>query len=843
MFRIETVVLVSIAILAAGTSQTVGQEASIVAVPDSTWAFDVNDGGFVVGQGEGHVPFLWSQSTGAVLLQSIDPLDGYGVANAISDDGRFVVGRSGLTPVRWSSDGEAHALGPHQGEAYAVSSNGSVVVGVAYLEDGRRQAFRWSAGEGVQLLGTFGGSGGISEAKGVSADGAFVVGRTQIDDGTYRAFRWSEDEGMRDLGAPEGVSSIAQSVSRDGRFVCGSAGSPGIYQTRAFQWNESRGFEFLARHYPESFEGWSSYAYDISDNGAVIIGPGHVWTDNERRSLEEMLISDYGVDATGWTSNIAEIYKISANGTRMAGFGRYEGEYRGFVVTLPAPPKIEGVDPPSTAASAERNSLPRTASAISTSSQILKDGDLVSAKIGRPISLAFQALDPGGDSLRFFSVGVPAAATLTPETDTPVDSSFRGTLAWTPTSADLGIVQDVHLYVRDIEGRRASLRFQLRAVPAVAPTIAAIEPVTVECRSGANRIRLRSNVDDLEGDRLTVKWRVDGKIRKTQAVAAGTQVEFEFDYPHGEHAIVAEVSDSFNVARAETTVTVQDTRDPIAVIAPNVKLPVERGELFALRSKLKRPRVDDACDEAPKVTSDAPAKLPVGNTMVTWTVKDASGNVATARQSVVVVNETPVADAGATVRKKTTAVRTRVRLNGRNSSDPDGHGLKYVWKAKGVRFDDPNSPRPVGRFPIGATQVTLTVIDEGGRRSSDAVRVVIRKKRKHRPNAAAARIHASSAYESARFAVTAGDCDPTMCLAWREVSAALALGEYPDAEVATGAENRATYNLVRARQSEYSKKAAALLYSSYLANGSETALVASVEAYRSMLHAQMDLAD
>jgi len=48
---------------------------------------------------------------------------------------------------------------------------------------------------------------------------------------------------------------------------------------------------------------------------------------------------------------------------------------------------------------------------------------------------------------------------------------------------------------------------------------------------------------------------------------------------------------------------------------------------------LGTPTVSDICDANPAVTNNAPpAGFPLGNTTVTWTVRDASGNSATATQ-------------------------------------------------------------------------------------------------------------------------------------------------------------------------------------------------------------------
>src|SRR5207247_7360359 len=49
----------------------------------------------------------------------------------------------------------------------------------------------------------------------------------------------------------------------------------------------------------------------------------------------------------------------------------------------------------------------------------------------------------------------------------------------------------------------------------------------------------------------------------------------------------------------------------------------------------------DVCDPAPTIMSDAPARLPLGTSVVTWTATDASGNASTCQQTVVSVDTTP----------------------------------------------------------------------------------------------------------------------------------------------------------------------------------------------------------
>ena len=61
------------------------------------------------------------------------------------------------------------------------------------------------------------------------------------------------------------------------------------------------------------------------------------------------------------------------------------------------------------------------------------------------------------------------------------------------------------------------------------------------------------------------------------------------------------------------------------------------GTMVALGDAL----VDDVCDAAPVVANDAPELFPLGETDVTWTATDASGNSASDTQLVTVEDTTP----------------------------------------------------------------------------------------------------------------------------------------------------------------------------------------------------------
>ena len=116
-------------------------------------------------------------------------------------------------------------LGGTWSEAYAVSADGSVVVGVApyyyYLHSSYyERAFRWTASGGMQHLGTLGSL--VSRAYGVSADGSVVVGES-----LNYAFRWTASRGMESLTTTYAsllngsALWVARAISPNGRYIVG----------------------------------------------------------------------------------------------------------------------------------------------------------------------------------------------------------------------------------------------------------------------------------------------------------------------------------------------------------------------------------------------------------------------------------------------------------------------------------------------------------------------------------------------------------------------------------------------------------------------------------------------
>jgi hypothetical protein len=90
----------------------------------------------------------------------------------------------------------------------------------------------------------------------------------------------------------------------------------------------------------------------------------------------------------------------------------------------------------------------------------------------------------------------------------------------------------------------------------------------------------------------------------------------------------------------DVTITIQDTTPPD--LTPPADIEVEESDPLGTAVYLGEPSVYDICDTSVVPIHDAPALFPLGDTTVTWTATDDSGNTATATQTVTVVPGTPV---------------------------------------------------------------------------------------------------------------------------------------------------------------------------------------------------------
>lgn len=242
----------------------------------------------------------------------------------------------------------ATAAGPGEGlgafndqasDAFAISADGSVVVGNSSSESGT-SSFRWTAAMGmVEIEGLAPAAYSHNTAFGVSADGSVVVGQSG-DDTVLEAYRWTAATGSIGLGdLPGGASySTARGISADGNVIVGQGMS--AVGSEAFRWTEATGMIALGA----AVDGDAyNIAYAATADGAMVVGEherdAFLWTDARGlRKLQDVLVDDFGLgsELDGW--RLAGAGDISDDGRVIIGYGFNPAqELEGFVVTVPEP--------------------------------------------------------------------------------------------------------------------------------------------------------------------------------------------------------------------------------------------------------------------------------------------------------------------------------------------------------------------------------------------------------------------------------------------------------------------------------------------------------------------------
>lgn len=198
-------------------------------------------------------------------------------------------------------------------------------------------------------------------------------------------------------------------------------------------------------------------------------------------------------------------------------------------------------------------------------------------------------------------------------------------------------------------------------------------------------------------------------------------------FPLGDTLVTFTATDSVgNVSTATTTVTVVDTTPPL-VTAPNGQT-LEGNETGgisatdpAVASFLALVTSVDLVDANPVISSDVPAFLPLGDTLITFTSTDAQGNASTSTATLTVVDTTPPT--------QTAPANISVEADITDGADPANAAV--VAFLGGSTASDLVDANPVitndapATFPLGVTVVTFTATDASGNSSDISASVTV----------------------------------------------------------------------------------------------------------------------
>jgi uncharacterized membrane protein len=337
----------------------------------------ISDGGVVVGTDlfretlKGY-PFLWDAADGFNFLPlpcpgpPIDNAGGAsnsdcnGAANSISADGSVAVGffRKGVfgdyptMALRWEVTNSArhvrlddHRLGTPDpwSNAWAVSADGSVIVGDTGASGTTLQATRWVNGvqQALEAVST------SSTARFTSSDGAFALGLATIGSQNVLV-RWNGNGTATVVQPPVGATiEKINAVNPSGTAAVGALSVAGNFAP--FLWTVSGGFIIIPENGREQDYDLSE-ALDVSDDGTVVVGAlqsevtsngdpppvGFLWTQSDGLTLVDDLLTVFGFTGAG----IYQVSAISGDGRRILATGtfpRTNQDTTSLVIELSAP--------------------------------------------------------------------------------------------------------------------------------------------------------------------------------------------------------------------------------------------------------------------------------------------------------------------------------------------------------------------------------------------------------------------------------------------------------------------------------------------------------------------------
>ena len=315
--------------------------------------------GIVVVGGTGSTVFRWTPADGLVGIGG----PGWNSAGNvdISRDGTSITatttGGDGITRASvWAGGtswtqlpGLGGVSGTSESSSYANNGDGSMVVGLAWINAGSAHAFTWTQATGTVDLGTT-VPNRSTRANDVSADGMVVVGWQDLADGTRQGARWVN--GVQSLFTYTDPNQVtfpcgeAQTVNADGSLVAGNNIFGG--GNEAWFWSAATGQTALLPNLPGQPLSNRAIPAGMVDDGSWIVGANGgspftrraiLWINGVENDLLTYLTNLGTPGLAGYTS-LGSCTGISADGRVITGFGAgaaFGMPAGGWVVVLPEP--------------------------------------------------------------------------------------------------------------------------------------------------------------------------------------------------------------------------------------------------------------------------------------------------------------------------------------------------------------------------------------------------------------------------------------------------------------------------------------------------------------------------
>lgn len=191
------------------------------------------------------------------------------------------------------------------------------------------------------------------------------------------------------------------------------------------------------------------------------------------------------------------------------------------------------------------------------------------------------------------------------------------------------------------------------------------------------------------------------------------------NFPIGETTVTWTATDAAgNTSMCTQTVTIDDVEAPSITCPADLDATTDAGECFATIADLGAPTASDLCGGV-ALSNDAPATFPLGDTFVTWTATDDSGNVETCMQRVTITDgEAPTID--------TCPANRGIDANANcEATVPDLTGDVVATDSCDAGPIVTQAPAAGAAIGLGDTQVVMSVTDNAGNVSTCTVTLTV----------------------------------------------------------------------------------------------------------------------
>ena len=322
------------------------------------------------------------------------------------------------------------------------------------------------------------------------------------------------------------------------------------------------------------------------------------------------------------------------------------------------------------------------------------------ADVGQPYTYNVTVSDPDlayGDAVNF-SPTLPLPAWLTLTTDPATGTAV---LSGTPPASAAGTLT-VYLQAEDIHHH---------AYPTTPEQVFTITINNCTVQAVAQNVTV---LLDASGAASVTAAQVNNGSTASCGIASVQVSPSAFTCANtGANAVTLTVTDvNGNVNTATATVTVADNLLPTIAAPANVSVSTDAGQCSATGVALGNSVATDNCGAT--VTNDAPATFAKGTTTVTWTATDAAGNVATATQTVTVIDtEKPVLIVPANIIASAPATQCGAVVSFAPTATDNCAATVVASPASG------------STFAVGTTTVTVTATDAAGNTSTGSFTVTV----------------------------------------------------------------------------------------------------------------------